>query len=227
MRSRQTDRHRFLHPVWVAAVLVGLILLGWWLFVPAGDDENANGSRSRGLGSGLSKEVPGIMSGTNPLTPEYPAPWRSSLQEADESSVAVPFVVPTDADANQDNLTDVWMPRDGSRVILDFKSPGPTNPPIRQEYIEIYFGRWSLGDPSELYLQSVQDKPENKRIIRIDGITALVNEPRSPHDLEQANPAFLRMVVGGNLEVQISGGDNIERIIRIAENVAEHLPSKS
>ena len=83
----------------------------------------------------------------------------------------------------------------------------------------MYEAPWEGGDPREDYGKSIAlDPVTGKRIYEIQGVPALGVEAFAPEDESQSNPAFLRFVLDG-IEIQISGGDRVERLVAIARSI--------
>jgi hypothetical protein len=69
--------------------------------------------------------------------------------------------------------------------------------------------------------KDVDEAPvEGKSLVSVAGLTALVVEAHSPDDVDQANPAFMRFVLG-DVEVQVSGGESLDDLIRIATTIID------
>jgi hypothetical protein len=149
---------------------------------------------------------------------EYPGDWKTSL---DEARVALPFelIVPDTADASTAKLVSVFLWPNSSAVAMTFPPPAPADAFITQPYIEVYESKWNGGDPLEDYRHDIAADPvKGKSISEIEGLPALVVEPHSPDADDQANPAFIRFVVG-DTEVHVSGGEDLDRLKDIASSI--------
>lgn len=153
--------------------------------------------------------------------PSFPFPesWRVTLEEA-MSRAAFAVKVPDHADASERNVREGFLSPDGTEVVLMFPVPASAAAhDARQPHIQIYETPWQGGDPREDYAKSIAlDPVTGKRIYEIDGVAALGVEAFAPEDEAGNNPAFLRFVLDG-VEVQISGGDRLERLIAIARSI--------
>jgi len=86
-------------------------------------------------------------------------------------------------------------------------------PERRFEGHQVYEAPWEGGDPLTAFNEDLAASPDvGKSVITVSGLPALAVEAHSPSDDEQANPAFLKLVVGST-EVQISGGESLQRLI--------------
>ena len=156
----------------------------------------------------------------DPYKPSYPE--SSAYANVSEAAQDVSFelAVPDDAVANSMTLIGAYsLP--GGAVALDYTAPSEPSSYVRQAYIEVYESPWDASrDPGKVYNQMVSsDENPTESLTTIGGLTALVVEPHSPADDQKANPAFVRFVMG-NVEIQISGGDDLSQILSIAEGLA-------
>jgi hypothetical protein len=150
----------------------------------------------------------------------YPEEWMTTLTDA-KTSAAFPVIVPSDPNANPDNITAAYVWPDGSAVALRFPPPGPVASPVRQEYIEVWESPWAGGDPEADFKTDMAEAPSDaKSLYDIDGVVALGVTAHSAADIEGANPAFLRFVVSG-VEVDVSGGESIDVLIAIAGTIVK------
>jgi hypothetical protein len=65
-----------------------------------------------------------------------------------------------------------------------------------------------------------EEFPGYAKVIQIKGVDALEMTPYSPFDSDRANPALISLEVKG-VEVQVSGGDNLDSIRAIATDIVE------
>ncbi len=148
----------------------------------------------------------------------YPEEWRTSLSDV-QARADFLVIVPNDSAAGPDNVVSVYLWPDGTAVALQFPPPASPQSPIRQEYIEVWESPWPGGDPLADYERDLAEAPsESKALYDIAGVVALGVEAHSPSDMEGANPVFLRFVIDG-IEVQVSGGEDLDLLIRIAETI--------
>lgn len=146
----------------------------------------------------------------------YPDEWRMTLAEA-RNSAAFPLVVPSHPAANEQNLTAVYVHPGGTTVAMQFPAPKSSN--VRQDYIEVFLLPWEGGNPAERFAQDIaQDPVIGKSLLSVEGVPAEGTLANSPSDIEQANPAYLRLVHKG-LEIQISGGDSLDLLLKIAQTM--------
>lgn len=164
--------------------------------------------------------APGLSGSDNPDAPSYPDEWRSSLAEA-KRGVRFPVLLPDHARANEGNLTHIFVRPDDEAVMLDFPPPSSdTDIAIRQRYIEVYLSPWTYGDPETRFRESIEANPTaGRRMEYMDGRAVLIQEARSPDDIEVANPALIRFVMNG-LDIQVSGGTDVELLKEIARTLS-------
>jgi hypothetical protein len=159
----------------------------------------------------------GHLGTITPVGP-YPEEWKTTLEEA-RSAVPFHLVVPATRPANEANLEATYVFPGGGAVELRFPPPAPASPPVRQEYLAVYLTVWGQGDPLADYREELARHPVlGQRVVWLDGVPALVVPPRSAADVERANPAYLEIVIDG-LEVEISGGDDLDVLIDIARSM--------
>ena len=152
---------------------------------------------------------------------DYPDSWRTSLVQARSSSI-FDLIVPDDPSANAGAVTEVFISPDASAVAMRFPPPAQLGAdPVRQDFIEVYETPWNGGDPADAWAEDVKKSDiVGESVIEISRIPALSVAARSPSDLEAANPAFLRFVYK-DLDVQISGGDDLDLLIEIAKSMVD------
>ena len=161
----------------------------------------------------------------SPHVPTYPDQLRTSLQDA-VSGASFSVLAPDSAIANNGNLTDAFLWPDGLSVALDYPAPTKPKTPIRQNYVEVFESVWAGGDPLLNFKNDIENDPvEGKVILEVDGTPALGVEAHSPDAPDKDNAAFLRFVVDG-VEVQISGGESLDSLIGVAEQMLATQNSK-
>lgn len=153
-------------------------------------------------------------------SPSYPDEWEKSFGEVREQA-AFFVTMPDHPDANREKLSGAFLRPDGA-VILNFQPPEDA-PTVRQDYIEIFMTEWEGEDPRvEFELSQKVDPIEGREVVDVDGYPAMIVHSNSKTDSEQANAAYLLTVIDG-LEVEISGGDSLDRIVEIAKDVVAQL----
>jgi hypothetical protein len=151
------------------------------------------------------------------LTVVYPERWKTSLDAA-TAQAKFRVILPNHELANSSNIAAAYVWPDGNAVALQFPAPSPDSQ-VRQPYREVWESPWTGGDPLKDFQKSLAAAPAvGQTITSIGGIPALSVTARSPTDSEEANPAFLRFVLGG-VEIQISGGENLTDLIQIAQSM--------
>lgn len=187
----------------------------------------SNSSDRSGVGSrrlSPDERFPSLDDG-DPETPVYPTGWKTSLAEA-RKGVTFPVILPDEPEANDENLVELFRRPGGqesSAVFMIFPSPESPDSYIRQEFIEVDIEKWDGGDPRIEYQEFVvKAKAEGyvDEFKKIEGVPSIVVIAHSPADIERANPAFIRFVTSG-VEIQISGGESLERLERIAASLID------
>jgi hypothetical protein len=109
----------------------------------------------------------------------------------------------------------------GGAVAIDYAAPD-RNPErfVRQEFIEVYQAPWTSERSSlDLYSQDIATDPDPaKSLVEIAGVPALIVEPHSKKDIDEANPAFVRFELNG-IEVQLSGGEDLDLLLDVADSL--------
>jgi len=147
---------------------------------------------------------------------EYPP--EVSLQEAREQAKFAALFPDEDA-ANDTNLVGAFLESSGDQLFLKFPPRGDPSG-VRQSHIEIVETPWQFKRaPAEVWAGDVERYPRSAHTVDLHGLDALVIEPRSPHDEEQANPAYVRFRVRG-VDVSVSGGDDTRPLLDIADDLA-------
>jgi len=166
----------------------------------------------------LYQSILGPYEGT-PDEPGYPAEWRVADIAAAQAAVDFTLIVPDHPVANAGNVSGSFV-LPGEAIALDFPPPEKSTQYVRQEYIEVYEATWVEDmTPQEALEFDIKNAPSpEKELIDISGTPALTVEARSTKDDERANPAFLKFVFNG-VEVQISGGEDLQLLIEIAKSM--------
>ena len=158
-------------------------------------------------------------------TERYPAGWRTSLPAA-QAGAKFRLLLPSTEVLDPASGRDVYLFPGGTGVALEFPLLTPSTRPVRQEYLEVWEGRWTFSDdPSEVFAQDVEADPVSTALIRIEGVDVLTVNAHSPNDDEHANPSFVRFALRG-LDIQVSGGDHMEDVLDIARSmIARYVPA--
>jgi hypothetical protein len=205
---------------------VGCITLGVMLSGTAfSDARSGNHSQSEGGGNAEGATPPDYL---DQLIQSQVGP-EVTLDEAKES---VPFgvLVPDAPVANVDNLTSTFVEL-GSTVEMDFPQPDAASRDLSLPYVRVLESAWTEGDPLTHFQEAFaalakyeaqygrEDLP-GMSICRVRALPAVCVEPRSPVDVDKRNPAFVEFVVK-DVEVQISGGDNLSAVMDAAESMVD------
>ncbi|MGH2752743.1 MAG: hypothetical protein ACRDK3_18020 [Actinomycetota bacterium] len=161
----------------------------------------------------------------DPTSYDYPDDWTSTLGEA-RALAPFPILLPEHPDANPDNLQKVFVRTaadpGGTSVFLMFPVPEVPKGWVRQAYIELDIYRFKgEGDPSAYYQSTVEELQKagyTDSYSEIHGHPVITKHAHVPTDVDQANPAYLSTVVG-DIELQIVGGENLDRLVAIAEDL--------
>lgn len=183
----------------------------WQVAVSHRDGSQATGTTTDELAIGLS-----------------PDEWTTDLATAVKRA-AFTLVVPDSRWTNNRTLVKVSVPPDGNAAFLDYAAPADqsTGPEVRQPYLEVYESPWAYGDPAKAFLANVDRAPaEGKTVCKVAGLPALCVEPNSPSDLTGENPAYVQLVIDG-IEVEVSGGNDLDVIRSIAASLATASPSST
>jgi hypothetical protein len=120
-------------------------------------------------------------------------------------------------------MTDAYLFPQGAEVALLFPMPAGTSPtdPTSPPYIEILEELRTRGAPLKDYKQDIARTPDvGKSICSVDQRTpALCIKARSPSDSRGNNAAYLRFVTKG-VQIQITGGDDLQRLMDIAKTLS-------
>jgi hypothetical protein len=158
---------------------------------------------------------------TNPDAPSYPKSMALSSVSAASQAASFNLIVPETTQTSSSQLIGVYL-LPGRSVALDYAPAKQPSSFVRQDYIEVYESSWETTDgaPAKAYdAMVVGDNNPAESVTTVAGLPALIVKPHSPADVQQANPAFLRMVIGG-VEIQVSGGDDLNLITDIAQSMA-------
>ncbi len=153
----------------------------------------------------------------------YPATWKISLGAA-VRALPRPLLLPHTTDANSSNAVAAFLFPGSQAVALEFPPPkagGSSPPAVRQQYLEVYEGPWmEPEDPATFFANDLANDPAvGFSLCRVNGLPAECQTANSPSDDEGVNPAFVRTVIGGNTEIHVSGGDDLQRLLEIASSL--------
>lgn len=147
----------------------------------------------------------------------FPANWKVSLGVA-EQVLKFGLLMPKAEAANKDNLVGIFLAPPADGVNLTFPAPNP-GAAVRQPWINIGESLWTGGDPLTVFKQDLVDSPAvGKELCYIDDTVAECVIPQSPSDALGNNAANVRVVLG-DVEVKISGGDDLLLLRDIASSL--------
>lgn len=154
----------------------------------------------------------------------YPPEWKTTLEATKSQAVFTPLL-PNTVLANAGNAVAVYLWPQGQAVAIDFPAPVTSSqPPVRQEYLEVYEAPWTGGDPLTAFQADIGADPVVGKDIYYLGpngtIPALGVAPRSPSAMDQANAAFVQFVVNG-IDIEVSGGESLQDLIDIANSMLQ------
>lgn len=175
--------------------------------------------RSRGESS---SEQPSRIDGrADPVGDHPPAEWIVSLSAARERA-PYGLLFPDHPDASVENMKAAYqVPDKPAAVSFEFPSDAPKRP-LRFDGIWVAQLPWEGGDPFSNYKDDIAlDPSPAKFLCEARGVPALCVNAHSPDDATGENAAFVRFVVD-NIEVQLTGGESVDELIRIA-NTLERL----
>ena len=166
--------------------------------------------------------VPAPNSGPALMFPGYPIEWRVPPEDA--ARVAkFDVIVPKEEGVSPDRASGAFVQPDGMRVIYVY--PPFTDSEqglVRHDDVEIAEISWgSEGtdfDPRTHWADQIRELEGDAVVSQIRGTPVFSIKPNSKHDSEAANVAFVEFVSGG-VDVTISGGSDLERLMRIADSM--------
>jgi hypothetical protein len=135
-------------------------------------------------------------------------------------------ILPDSPAANSENVQASYVYPGGQAIALDFVLPHDVKRYVRQGYLEVWESSWNEGDPYDFFKQDLSESHiEGAHLVSLAGHPAIAVPPNSPSDQSRANAAFVRVEVAG-LDVQVSGGDDLDAVLRVAESIAKQDPGK-
>jgi hypothetical protein len=130
-----------------------------------------------------------------------------------------PVLIPTHPLANAQNVTAAYLYPQGVAIVLQFPPAEVPAQPVLQDFIELFEAPWESGEPMTDYLTDIREDPAvGKDIFQIGDVPALGVTAHSPSAADRSNAAFLRFVRGG-VEIQLSGGESIDKLLDIAKTI--------
>ncbi|CAN5468523.1 hypothetical protein BH18ACT16_BH18ACT16_14050 [soil metagenome] len=172
---------------------------------------------SCGQGNPAQKQEVSAGAGGPGITINYPESWEVGPEEA-EANADFPVWFPNTLKANAGTVTRSIMSPAGDEVIFMF----PAKPSkVRQQHIEIFEAPWPADEDAESdWKRIAEEYPGYAKVIEVKGVVALEMTPYSPFDSDRANPALVSLEVKG-VEVEVSGGDDLDVIRSIIEDIVE------
>lgn len=159
-----------------------------------------------------------------PAADRCPDSAREMTLDGARAAVSFDAYIPHSPSAKPSNVRHVCVLSVGTLFMVFPDAPTSasnesTLPPVRQPQILIMEDPWDGGDPEAVFAEDLKTNPDiGKSLCTVNKAPALCSTANSPSDAEAANPAFLRFVKGG-VEITVSGGDDLERLIEIAESL--------
>jgi hypothetical protein len=156
----------------------------------------------------------------------YPSEWETTLDDA-AAKAAFPLLIPNDDLANVDNLKAVFLYPEANAVVMQFPLASPPAEPINLDHIEVWEGVWTMGDAASVFQEDLDTyQIAGEKVFDIAGHPALGIEAHSSTLPKRDNAAFLRVVVDG-VDLQLSGGESLDDLTRIAESMVTGGASSS
>jgi hypothetical protein len=135
-----------------------------------------------------------------------------------DAEVSFALLVPNTPGISRQELKGTYVMGDAAQ--MDFPPLGKPADDVRQPEITVWEAQWSDGDPLAAYKQDLANDPDpNKSICSVGDLPALCVEAKSPNDVTQENPAFVRVVID-KLEVESSGGASVQDLREVAGSLA-------
>lgn len=154
----------------------------------------------------------------DPVGDYPPAEWEVSLNTASQKA-PYRLLFPDDPSASHENMKAVYqVPNEPAAVSYKFSSEAPERP-LRFEGIWVVQLPWHGGEPLNDFKDDLAlDPSPAKFLCEARGVPALCVNAHSPDDATGENAAFVRFVVD-DIEVQVTGGESVEELIRIADTL--------
>lgn len=195
------------------ATVSALILVGFGTYlVLLHSDEGGRPQEAEAI-------APAPNSGPALMFPGYPEEWRVAPEDAAQVA-KFDVIVPREEGVSPDSASGAFVQPDGMRVIYVYPSFTDSEQGlVRRDEVEIEEVRWGTDfDPRTHWADQVQELEGDAVITEIRGTAVFAIKPNSKHDSESANVAFVEFVSGG-IDVTISGGSDLERLMRIADSM--------
>lgn len=198
----------------IFTAVTALLLSGWttYLVLIGGNDATMDPRDADTL-------VPAPNSGPALMIPGYPDEWRVSPEDA--ASVAkFDVIVPSGNEVSPKQASEAFVQPDGMRVIYVYPPFADSEQGlVRRDDIEIEENSWGAEfDPRVHWADQIRELEGDASVTEIRGTPVFSIKPNSKHDSEAANVAFIEFVTGG-VDVTISGGSDLERLMRIADSM--------
>ena len=149
--------------------------------------------------------------------PPYPDSWLASA--ADVKSASVAAILPNAPEANGANASAYYVWPNGQSVAAIYPLSSAPTSDVRQNYIEVWAGEWTRGDPETVLPESLASfNIDGATMIEVGGTPVASVPAHSSTDPERRNPAVLWFVVKG-IEYQVSGGDHSADLTSIAKDI--------
>ena len=199
----------------IASAVVGVGLLA----VVAMGVRNAKPGQPPHRPAGTRVENPTSALFSQDETPPYPDSWLSSAAAGHATSAKLGAILPDTADVSAERATAYYVFPGDVAISVTYPLPSPTDAEVRQDYVEVWATSWTRGDPRTVFQDHLEaSKIAGASIVEVVGVPAVMVPAHSPSDPAQQNPALLWFVVG-DVEYQVSGGDNMDDLILIAEDI--------
>jgi hypothetical protein len=135
--------------------------------------------------------------------------------------------IPDTTDANTQNMTAAYADPQGRAVEMVFPAPNPQSKNLQPPYISVWESPWTEGDPAAVLEQDVKRAAQmgltSESACRVGDLPAVcvspAPAPTEPKPGEYANGAYVRFVLG-DVEIHIAGGDNVDRLLEIAQSLS-------
>jgi hypothetical protein len=137
----------------------------------------------------------------------------------DDATGQAPFdvLMPDTERANAQNLQFACVL--GRAVELRFPGPVPEAGPVRQDYLLVWQAPWRGGDPQTAFTNHIKQAAiAGESMCLVRDLPAVCVEAHSPDDETRSNPAFVRVVID-NIELEISGGENLDDLLDMAASL--------
>lgn len=151
---------------------------------------------------------------------------ETTLARAEDGS-ELPLVLPSVEEANDKNLVGVFS-GPGESYSFVFPIANESSKDLRTPEVVIIESPWDYGlSASEYYEGDLKRNPfEGKELCSVGGLEAVCINARSESDYERANAAYVGFRLG-DLEVQVTAGDNLDLAKQVAESIVANAGVKN